>query len=260
MDKGCSYPAARAKALMELLGEDARCYISRPNNILAVEYMKAIKRQGSPIVPLCIERAGSSYSDTVLSGEFASAAALRKEIAANGIDGKARQYMPAGSFLPLTDMDTYSRMILLRLRTMGKEEIEKIGEVTEGLENRIKKAADNSFDIDSLVLNIKSKRFTYTRIKRILLYCLLGITKDILQDANKGGYPLYARVLGFKKDSEMLVSLVSARSHIPVLAKSSGFRDSKMLDFDIMATDVYALLNKKILPAGQDFTKRLVVI
>jgi predicted nucleotidyltransferase len=260
MARGISYPSARANAIQSIAPGQMRKLIASPNNILAVEYLKALKKIESAIVPMCIERKGGGYNDPLISGDFAGAAALRNEIAQNGFSEKLTKYMPEIDFTPLTDMDAYSRLVLYRLRQMDTDEISGIAEVTEGLEHRIKKAAGLPMDIDSLAMQIKSKRYTYTRLKRILLYCLFGVQKETLRHVNDGTYGLYARLLGFRRESERLISRITSKSTIPVLTRKTDFFENTMLRYDIAASDIYALLNTKILPGGQDFTQKLIVV
>ncbi len=260
MDKGLSYPSARANAIQSVAPGQMHKLIDSPNNILAVEYLKALKKTGSTIMPMCVGRKGGGYNDPLLPDGFASATALRSEITQNGYSAQLAKYMPDMDFAPLTDMDAYTRLVLCRLRQMDTDAISKIAEVTEGLEHRIKKAANLPLDVDSLAMQIKSKRYTYTRLKRILLYCLLDVKKETLRRANDGTYGLYARLLGFRKESEPLISCITQKSTIPVLTKKTDFFENAMLRYDIESSDVYALLNTKILPGGQDFTQKLIVI
>lgn len=263
LNEGESFPRAREHALYEILREDFEA-VSSSNDILAVEYLKALLQFESLVEPVCIQRRGSNYRDEAIVQEYSSATALRKEIRENGITGKVLDNMPAESLscmngLPLTDLDEYFRLIQFKLRTMPVAEIADIYDVSEGLEHRIKSAAQGAENYWQLIMGIKSKRYTYTRIARVLLYCLFGVTKELIESAN-GDYPLYARVLGMRSHSKKLLSFLSKKSRIPLITKSAQLNQSPLMRYDLLATDVYGLLNKEIAPSGRDFTERLIVL
>jgi len=263
MTEGVSFPRARDEALKSIMGGDAARHIDGPNNILAIEYLKALYRTKSHISPFNVPRAGAGYSDGKMHNGLSSATAIRRELTDKGINEAVLGNIPGGiaeiyrNTFMLKDFNEYFRLVSYKLRTMGIDEIENIAEVSEGLERRIKQAAQNAESLDGLVMDIKSKRYTYTRIKRILLNCLFGITKDLAENA--GAYPLYARVLGFRRKSDILPA-IAKNSSVPVITKPSEFFDSPLLSYDILATDVYSLLFGKVAPASLDYTKKLVVV
>ncbi|MDY3003252.1 MAG: nucleotidyltransferase family protein, partial [Christensenella hongkongensis] len=98
----------------------------------------------------------------------------------------------------------------------------------------------------------------YTRSQRILLYALFGVTKQALACAMEE--PLYARVLGVRKKSMELLSLISRQTHIPLVTKAAEFPDGSLLHYDLLSSDIYGLFTKKIAPAGRDFTQKLMII
>ncbi len=262
LDEGYSFPRARELALTGMFG-DAEV-LSSSNDILAVEYLKALLQFESSVEPLCIKRRGSGYGDESMAVDFSSATAIRKELKEHGVTGKVLTNLPPSSVSalaasPLVDTEEYFRLVQFKIRTMTAAEIADIYDVTEGLENRIKSAAQSAKNYWELIMGIKSKRYTYTRVSRVLLYCLFGVTKDAIGAAN-GNFPLYARVLGMRRHSKKLLAFLTRQSHIPIITKSSEFKENPLLRYDILATDIYSLLNKEIMPSGRDYTERFITL
>ncbi len=263
LDEGHSFPRARELALSGIFSGEADV-LSSSNDILAVEYLKALIQFESKVEPLCIKRRGSGYRDSAMAVDFSSATAIRKELREHGVTGKVLSNLPPQSVSalaasPLVDTEEYFRLVQFKLRTMSTADIANIYDVTEGLENRIKSAAQSSKNYWELIMGIKSKRYTYTRVARVLLYCLFGVTKDAIGAAN-GNFPLYARVLGMRRHSKKLLAFLAKQSHIPVITKSSEFKDNPLLRYDILATDIYSLLSKEISPSGRDYTERFITL
>lgn len=257
--KGVSFPAARAHALAAVFTDAPAELWTQPNNILGIEYIKAILSIGSSITPMAIKRKGGSYSSAVLHDEFSSAQAIRHSIYSNGADHlrflsghEAAQY---GDPVFPQAMFPY---LMFALRSAGISGISNIQDVSEGLEYKIYEAARHAETYDGLIDSVKSKRFAYTRIQRILLYCLFGLTRDKISLLKKD--KLYARVLGVREKSLPLLSLLAQNSDIPLVTKACEFPKSDLFEMDVMASDIYALLAKKIAPAGRDYTERFPII
>lgn len=188
LQKGNSFPKARENALMMYLN-DIKKYanvLSGSNNILGIEYLKALKKTKSDIMPVGIKREKVLYNDEYMVDEFASATAIRKMLMTRQFDD-IRKTMPRSSYQILgqelkdghyvIDLSKFEKEIMYALRKMTIEQIKNLPDVTEGLEVSIKNAAESCNKLDDLINIIKSKRFTQTRIQRILLYALLGIDK-----------------------------------------------------------------------------------
>ncbi len=184
LDAGLSFPAARQRAL-EKMGCDASL-LATPNNILAVEYCKAM--ENTPMQPLVIHRPGG-YHDTVADPENPSATALRALLLA-GQD--ISLYTPANIFqdAPLHTLEAGERAVLGRLRTMTDGEFEALPYGSEGLWRKLMHAARECSTLTEIMEAVKSKRYTYTRISRMVLCAFLGLTaEDLAQKAP------YTRVL-----------------------------------------------------------------
>lgn len=273
---GNSFPKAREKALLLYLN-DIRKYanvLSSPNNILGIEYLKALKKFNYKMFPITVERTGTRYNDNFATGDFASATAIRQFIADANYDA-LKKTVPSNIYSIfknkiergeiVEDLKAFENEILYTLRKMTIEEIAEIPDVTEGLEHNIKNAADSCNNLKDLVTFIKSKRYTLTRIYRILVYVLLNITKADMESSRKIKQP-YIRVLGFSNRGEELLSEICNKNpKLPVITSLKHFTNvnsnkalKRMIDIDVFATNVYTLGYKYNSVANLDFTKKIV--
>lgn len=208
MDMGLSYPTARAEALARYAESKHLpvADVTKPNNILAIEYLRAIRRRGG-ITPLAVKRDGAYDAETV-DPKAPSASAIRKALAA-GAKEEAFAALPAYVAADLGEVrrSDLSPILLYRLTQMSKEELADVADVKEGLENRILRLAKECGDAESLVKAVSGKRYTEARIRRILVNALLGVTKEMLQRAVDA--PPYYKVLGVKADRTDVLSLLS---------------------------------------------------
>ncbi len=166
----------------------------------------------------------------------------------------------------VSGMECFEKELIYVLRRMSCQEIANLADVTEGLENKIKSAANECNTIKDLITIVKSKRYTETRIQRILLYALLGITKQKMSEFYK--IPPYIRILGMNKKGKELVSL--SKQENPKLQFVTSVKDflentrnktlREMLELDILATNIYTLGFDNEPYANLDFTKRLVIL
>lgn len=272
LSKGLSFPKARENAMLMYLN-DVRKYsnvLSGSNNILAIEYLKAIKKQKSNIYPFTIKRAGADYNSLESVGKFASATAIREML----FEKKdVKSFMPASSYSILKeelragrfvkDISCFEKEIIYKIRTMTLAEIAEIADVSEGLENKIKSAASSCNTFDELIEKIKSKRYTLSRVYRILLCILLGITKKDI--ANSYKTTPYIRVLAMNNYGKKLVSELSRNKNLNIITSVKPFLDKNnnknlqaMLAKDILASDIYTLGYKKDSKANLDFTNKLI--
>ena len=277
LGRGISYPKARESALMMYLNDIKRYanVLSGSNNILGIEYLKAMKKLKSPLKPIGIQREKVYYHDNFIVDDFASATAIRKMII-NRQFNDIMKVIPRSSYILLAqelqkghyvlDLSKFQDVILYKLRTMTTEEIKELPDVSEGLENAIKNAADSCNNIIDLVNIIKSKRYTQTRIQRILIYTLLGITKKMM-DTSKKITP-YIRVLGFTEKGKHLISEAMAKNpKLNLVTSVKKFMETsknkqlkEMLKMDIYATNVYTLGYEKDSWANLDYTNKIVTI
>ncbi|MBR6407748.1 MAG: nucleotidyltransferase family protein [Clostridia bacterium] len=248
---GMNYAAAYDKAVAEFLPGCTKDSESlRPNDILAIEYIKALNRLKSAIRPVAVKRAGVLH-DGAPRGCFASASAIR-ELIADGKHDEAAGYLPEQSREILFDCirngrfyekGTLDRAILFRLRAMYPDELSGIAGVGEGLENRIIAAAKSAQDLAELFDAAKTKRYPHSRIRRICLSAMLGITKsDTLQP------PPYIRILAM--NGRGVQALRSADPAIPVIgshsqAQSLGGFGKRVYDLQKNAARLYGVCCRK---------------
>ena len=207
LDKGRSFPAARQAAL-EALGLPGKL-LESPNNILAEEYCKAIIRQASPMKPLPIFRAGSYHAEEA-DFENPSATSLRLRLQ-KGLD--ISEYLPeaAGQVFagaPIHTLEAGERAVLGKLRTMSEAEFEALPFGTEGLWRKLMRESRSQATLEDIASAVKSKRYTRSRIDRMILCAYLGITAEMMNT----DIP-YVRVLGFSNRGREILNS----------AKKSGF-------------------------------------
>ena len=173
-----------------------------------------------------------------------------------------KEELSKGHFI--RDISDFEKLIIYKLRTSSIDDIKKLPDVSEGLENLIKKAANSTNTLEELISQISSKRYTQTRIKRILLYSLLGVTAKEM-DISKKINP-YVRVLGFSPNGKKLLSKISkANPNLKIITSVKKFIDENhnknlqmMLDKDILSTNIYTLGYMADGIANLDFTKNVV--
>ena len=281
LGKGNSFPKARENALMMYLNDIKRYanVVKGSNNILAIEYLKALKKQKSSIVPFGVKREKVYYNSTKIIDEYASATGIRNLLLHNQLE-EVRKVVPAKSYSILLnnlrqgtyvlDIIAYNDEIIYKLRSMTVKQIANLPDVSEGLEYLIKDVSNKTNNLIELINGIKSKRYTQTRIQRILLYALLGITKKDMEMSKK--ITPYIRVLGCSEKGKMLLSQINSKAKVitslkkyEVSNKNKRFCIGKqkalnrMLEIDKLATDIYTLGYKKDSKAGLDYTKGLIL-
>ena len=276
LDKGLSFPKARQNALMLYLNDVRRFanILSSPNNILAIEYIKALKKNNSSILPVSIPRFEAGYNDITYCGNIASATAIRNIVKNNGFD-ILRKLVPEASYSILLDnarnghlvldLSTFEKEIIYTLRKMSISQIADLQDVSEGLEFSIKNAANSCNTLVEFLNIIKSKRYTTTRLQRILLYSLIGITKKDI-DISKKTLP-YIRVLGFNNRGKYILSEVAKQNpKLQIITSVKRFVDTNtnknlrlMLEKDFWATNVFTLGYEYDSWNNLDFTHKLAI-
>ncbi|MDI3546476.1 MAG: hypothetical protein PWR10_128 [Halanaerobiales bacterium] len=293
LNNGFPYPVAREKALHDYINRNPERFrldddeieraMAQPNNILGIEYIKAIYQLNSRIKPVTIKRIKSDYHSRELSGEIASATAIRERIdsGTNKLTTlpDLKKFMPEASWRILKEefqegkapvRENYLGIIILaKLRQMKTSELKEFAEIDNGLENRIMEAAHHTGTFYQLVDQIKTKAFTWTRIQRNLLHILFGLDAAEFRLLDENG-PQYLRVLGFNKRGEKILARIMEKSSLPVIIQPADFLNSidlknkdpliKSLSYDILASDLYSLLypapEKRV--GHQDFTTPLI--
>lgn len=336
LKKGCSFPNARENAIIKYTkNEKYGEIISKPNNILAIEYLKALKKLNSKIIPIGIKRKNVGYNDNNIVNNFASSSKIRELLKKyfendlmknNKLNSENENYnkinnnmekkyneinnennikddisnsqsnfeneqikdvveiknkkielekeiekcIPKASFEILNDniengdvvvdLNEFSDMILYKLRTINTEEIKNIPDVNEGLENVIKGASNTTNNLEDLIEKCKSKRYTRTRIQRILVCALLGITKKDIE-ISKNEIP-YTRVLAVSENGKKLLPYIKSVPNLIISLKK--FEDEnknenlkRILDLDKKTTAIYSIKQSTNTFSNKDYTNKI---
>lgn len=251
LSSGFAFPVARERALRHFLSADS--VPTLPNDILGIEYIKAGYRLNTHMSLGTIQRLSSDYHDLDTDQALSSATAIR----AAYFDGRLHENQHT---IPQTTYDTIcehtndtvhpealGQLLLYKLRTTPPEVLRGIHDVSEGLEFRIKDAALRAQSYEQLVSSIKTKRYVRTRIQRVLLNILFNIEKDFIQSITTSNNAAYARVLGFTDTGRQVMNHIRKDAEIPLITNVNKFVSdtpliSKMLEKDMIATDVYSIL------------------
>lgn len=252
LKSGNSFPLARQKAFNEITGNHSLSSIlESPNNILGIEYIKALYRLKSPIIPVAIQREESNYHDTELKTVYSSASAIRNVLAQmegniSYVRETLKKQIPPNSLSLLTDTfqkrypiytNDFSLLLKYCLLTETKETLLSYMDINETLANRIYKNRNQFLSFEQFCEQIKTRDLTYTRVSRALLHILLQIKKTDIT------LPTYARILGFQKNSSSVLSILKQKSRIPLITKLSSAslteKESAFLQQDIFASDIY---------------------
>ena len=244
---GASYPSARAEAFKGYIPAEL---LSKPNDILALEYIRSLMRRSSSITPHAIKRIGAGYHDTVIQ-PFASATGIRKKI----FEGDDISELLPGSDFDVYDLSALDYAVIARLRCMSARELADINGVSEGMENRILNAALECSSISELAEAVKTKRYTMTRIRRVLLCALLNITKELAHSPAK-----YLRVLGMTAAGAEILRTIKQNSELTIITKTADYSEKDpVFAADIRAQDIFSLCgkNKK---GNADYTTSPVIV
>lgn len=254
---GINYPSAYETALKAVTGEQPG--IGKPNNNLGLHYLIALKRLGSSIVPYTIPRVQADYHDETVSGHrIASATAIRKLIVEGGDPETAIR--AAAPYLPFFSLNILSREfaegrgpvtweslalpLLYRLSTASARELARFGEVDEGLEHRIRSALSGlrgePLTVEALIKALKTKRYTRTKLQRMLVRILLEQPKSAFTREELERGPAFIRVLGFNDRGRALLRRIKRESPLPVITRV-GRDNAALLAEEIRATAVHAL-------------------
>ncbi len=259
LNSGVTFAAAREQA--------ARCcglegdILSKPNNNLAVEYIKASKRLGFDLEFETVKREGACH-DSLEEAELVSASLLREKLRGNDVSF-CRKYMSDGVLELLnedniSDMSRIDRAVLAVLRGMSVAELSRLPDISEGVENKLFDAIRLAESLEDLYNRVKVKRYTHARIRRLALTAFLGADNSWFMKE-----PPYIRVLGFNKKGEEQLKRAAKLSKIPVVARFAdieqlGKEEKKVFETECRATDLFGLTLAKPLPCGLEYTAKII--
>lgn len=248
LDSGVSLAKAKFLAVKETSNKEFNAdLLSSPNNILGLEYVKALLKINSKIQPVPMLRLGD-HNDKTLKKGVTSATSIRKAI----LDGeykKTKKSLPLYVFEDLKDcVSGFDNLIMASAITTPAHVMKNITDCTEGLENRIKALIKDNLSLPALIDKVSTKRYTATRIQRILINNLLQIDNGLVKEALST--PTYAKILAVKREETDLIPLIVKNSSIPVLTRKSDtllLKKSalKVYEKDVLANDIYNFVSGK---------------
>ena len=256
LKEGLPFPKARSESLMKYLDDNnykidfsyLEKVLNSSNNILAIEYCKSLYKLQSSIKPFTIQRLGADYNDEKLSkNEIASASAIRKSIYTSNME-ESLDFMPEYSYnlLKNTSFSDLDKMFdLVKYAIVSNPNVLKeIPEASEGIDNKIIQNIGKANSLDELINLCKSKRYSYTRLNRILCQVLLNVNKNLL--SLRKSSPNYVRILGFNNKGREILKEIKKNSEINIVNKLSKAKTDPLLEFDIKATNIYSFLNPSV--------------
>lgn len=267
MQTGVTFAAARENAVRKVFGSEAAEVLKNPNDILAVEYISALKILHSKIKPKAIQRKSVSHDSVDSDGAFASASLIREKMK-NGVSFK--EYMPNEAYKIIkkeikegnapSDYAKLDIAILAFLRKAKAEDFSDVPDVSEGIENRIIASARNANTLSEVFDSAKTKRYTHARIRRIVLCAFLGIKNSHIAC----GMP-YIHILGFTDKGRELLHKAVKTAKLPMAVRFSdisnlGMTANKSFNLECTVTDIYNLTLPKIRNCGTEMTDGPVTI
>lgn len=228
LKEGISYPAARKAAVNDPV-------LDTPNNILAIEYISEIDL---PFYP--VKRIGKGHDS---DDELYSASQIRKSLDENEI----------------SSLKNCEKAVLAKLRTMTEDDFLEIDDVSEGLENRIVQAVRSSTSLEEIYDKIKTKRYTHSRIRRIILKSYLGITSRYTRDVP------YIRILGFNDRGREILNKMTKKASLPVISRYADIKNltpfgKELFELECRCTDLYNLGYKNPLPCGTEQRSKIATV
>ena len=249
IENGINYNTALKRAIAkELNYENITEILNKPNNILAIEYLTAIKKLDAKITPIAIKRIDNGYNSNIALNSYLSASGIR-EIILDG--GNASKFIPAETnlenYFNLSYNQIFETISILTIRNNEPKELEKYYDYNEGIEYRIKKFANQSATLDELTSLVATPRYRVSRVKKLLLYPLLGITKQVEILAKKS--KAVAKVLAIKKSCKEFLSL-APKQKICLIATNKDYDSlpsncKKIIDIDLLASNLYNTVIQK---------------
>lgn len=265
MKQGDSYPAAVWEIVRQRYGYQVAGKMHDPNNLLAIEYMKAMQKQRVSFSAYTIPRRCVMHDSPETSGQYASGSFIRKSIMEGDLNYV--DFMPPYASKMLADRITegrvatvrqLERVALYRMRTVSQEELLTLPDVNESLARRFY-AARNANSLDEMLAQVKTKCYTMSRIRRIVMCALLGIRKEVISQPVP-----YARVLAFSDRGRELMSIAQQKSTIPIHTSLARLRDEnditrEFAEMEERASHVYGLAQRSISSAEEDYRARIVM-
>lgn len=227
---GKNYPTALSLAVKDLTNQE----ITAPNDLLGISYVKVLKQNNYKIIPETIKRT-NSYHEEELNESISSATAIRKALN-NNEDIKTQ--VPEITLDYLTDLHTIEEYFpLLKYKIITEKDLSIYNTVDEGIDQKLKKEIINATSYQDLINRIKSKRYTYNKLSRMLIHILCNFTKEKKEQFKDISY---IRLLGFSDKGRKYLNTIKKDLDIPLISKINRNKDP-MLEFEIETTKIYSL-------------------
>jgi len=282
LSKGFSYPAARKMAFQDNIENPDLCNVlDTPNNILGIEYLKALRHINSSMKPFTLSRKGAGYHIEELHETFSSASAIRASLLQADVqhsswesEDSLTQIPPAAAQImrnnysrktPVYSND-FSLLLKAKLLTETRDSLMEYADISEALARRIINQRNQFVNWDGFCELLNTKELTYSRISRALMHILLNIRTEDMTAYQKEENCCYARVLGFRKEHAEILKLFKQNSAVPVVTKLGQINalsnaGQKMLDADCYASNLYesVITDKFHTPFTEEHSKSLVL-
>ncbi len=264
LDNGASFPSALNQLVEQKYGKETSEILNTPNNVLAIEYIKAISYLNSRIKPFTVKRKHTDHDDMNIKENFASASFIRQNVK----EINYSDLMPETMYDILSEavasgksasIENLEKALMYHIRTSSPAQLRDVPDVGQGLEHRIYEARSAS-TVQEMLEQIKTKRYTMSRLRRILLCSLLGITNDDLKTP-----PVYGRILAVNERGTDILHIAKEKSRLPLatsLARLSEINAvaKRLADLESFSTDIYNLAYDIPGPVGTDYTAKINVV
>ncbi len=254
---GVSFPQARELAISEKYGEEFGKTLSSPNNILACEYISECKKSGLNVKFFTTSRIGAEHDGNKKDGYY-SASSLREKLK-NKAETDDEIFENSRNICKVFDFTKLEIATLVKLRSFTVKDFKSLPDVSEGMENRLYSAAQNSTSLNEFFEMVKTKRYTHSRVRRICLCALLTINKEDV------ALPVpYIRVTGHNERGREILRMARDKATLPVVMKYSDIKSlddtaQHIFEIESKATDIFSLCSEKILPCGLEKTENVVI-
>lgn len=251
MNKGVTYPKAIHNSILELYSDEIANLFDGSNNILGMEYLKSL--ENSNISAITFSRKGAGHNDKFSGGDFASGSYIRDNYSSREL------YTPKYPITDTAKIENIEKIILYKLSSMTENDLRNIPDVQEGFENRIIKVVQNTNNFNELCEKLKTKRYTMSRIRRIICRAILGIDNSV-KEINVP----YIRVLGFTEKGSKLLKEIKENGTLPLITNVKTGYDNldnngkKILGIENLATRLWSLASCNNTILNNEFTQQII--
>ncbi len=238
--QGRGFAPARKAAVQAVLG-DAANLLDEPNNILGIEYLKAIKRSGSPIVPVTVPRAQVGHDSDERGESVASAKSLRESMKTGE---SIESYVPYPTVFEPVFSSRFDQLISYRLKLAEAEDLMRLPDCNEEIANRLLRASGEN-TLESIIASAHTRAYADSRLRRILF--------NLVLDNHNRGYvpPTYIRALAFSKRGAEILRMADGKATLPVASRGGALKDDEIFRQECRGTDVYNLVIGRL--GGEEF-------